>query len=260
MNVMNHSILIFLHLPKSGGTTLKSVIERQYGSSCIYDIPKYKPREIEDTIKRKRNRLEVVMGHLGFGWHYLLDKPFKYITMLRNPIERIVSLYYFSKKYEWQPYYELANSLSLEEFASIESNREICNYQTALLSGIVQAPTSTRELPQKKHLQEAIENLNTHFINVGITEKFDESILLLQDSLSWEMPFYRRLQVVADRPKIVDLNKRILDTIKRNNELDLELYSWTKQKHNALVAKKGEEFEGRLARFREANVAYEKSE
>ena len=42
----------------------------------------------------------------------------------------------------------------------------------------------------EEHYEMAIKNLDNHFAVTGITERFNESILVLANELNWKSPYY----------------------------------------------------------------------
>ena len=44
------------------------------------------------------DRIRYLSGHVPFGVHRVFDRPARYITVLRNPVERVVSSFYFQKQ------------------------------------------------------------------------------------------------------------------------------------------------------------------
>jgi len=97
---------VFLHLPKTGGTTFNGLCYKQlimdetfvllnhWGKQYRYDRqrPSFHDRSIEH-----RNRVRVLSGHRTYyGIHRLVpDKEPRYLTSLRDPADRIVSRYNF---------------------------------------------------------------------------------------------------------------------------------------------------------------------
>jgi hypothetical protein len=80
-----NDLIIHLHIPKTGGTTLRDIIQRQYLSKNILTIPTLEKSEniLETVPSVKINQLELVQGHLKYGIHLNLNrsaKIFCYIT------------------------------------------------------------------------------------------------------------------------------------------------------------------------------------
>ena len=94
--------LIFMHIPKCGGTTFNNILDKIYLSEETFDIKqKLNTRlNIEDFINLKvqeKDRIKLLKGHMQFGLHSYFSASSEYITFLRNPIERIISYYYVKK-------------------------------------------------------------------------------------------------------------------------------------------------------------------
>ncbi len=90
---MDREALIFLHIPKTAGTTLNRIIDWQYNPLSIFTVD---PHRIRATVARfktfpeqRRRRFRVVRGHLVFGIHEFLPQSATYITMLRQPVARL---------------------------------------------------------------------------------------------------------------------------------------------------------------------------
>lgn len=85
--------LIFLHIAKASGSTLHRIIERQYPAEVIYSIDGLNVAESTNKFKNlsreQRQKIKVLKGHMSFGLHEYLPRPSTYITMLREPVERV---------------------------------------------------------------------------------------------------------------------------------------------------------------------------
>ena len=76
--LMDHRALIFLHIPKTAGTTLNRIIEWQYSPFEIFTMDPYRIRATPERLKRlpegRRRRLRVVRGHMFYGVHECLPQ------------------------------------------------------------------------------------------------------------------------------------------------------------------------------------------
>jgi len=107
--------VIFVHIPKTSGTTFNSILSYQYGYRRTVSVHLGKVlegyRSIEqEMLETERGRIRLVRGHIPFGWHGLFDQPVTYITFRRDPIKRVISLYRYAKYGTQGPWCDLAAS------------------------------------------------------------------------------------------------------------------------------------------------------
>jgi hypothetical protein len=232
----NDQTVIFLHIPKSGGMTLYDILNREYERKYIYtfsggrhrlqgDIDKFKALSSEE-----RNSFRLLRGHIPFGIHGLLHKPFTYVTMLREPIARVVSHYYYVLNNPNHLLHEKVVSvkMSLETYVSSGINYELDNGQTRQLAGV------TEDIPfgacTDDLLVKAKENVDCFFSIVGLTEQFDETLMLMKQSLGWKThPVYIRKNVLRNKKNKSPLSEEMRQLITSYNQLDLELYAYATQ-------------------------------
>lgn len=249
--------VLFLHIPKAAGQTLGEFVynqcredeEREEGvikagvAYLTYGFFKEEtgvPHHVSELLKR--TNLRAVIGHFQFGLHEHMTRPSTYITVLRNPIDRVASLYYYAK---------LQNSQSLEEFATRPPFKEVDNDQTRRISG-VDPPIGgcTRSM-----LDQARENLRRHFGVVGTAERFDETLILLKRKLGWnkEIISYPR-NVNADRPKTRSLSQEAVDAVRKRNELDFELWEYASELLDEAISGEGPGFKTDLDRYKSSKL------
>lgn len=253
--------LIFLHLPKAGGMTLHGILERRYPRKQIYTIdgahPARSVEQFQALPQAERARFRLVKGHLPFGLHHAVPNPSTYITFLRNPVERVISQYYYAKSRPEHYLYARLNSagMSLYEYAARRLTPESSNQQTSILAGIQKR---TWQMPiTSETLALAKQNLQTHFRVVGLTEQFDTSLLLLQRAFGWSTPLYLRENVTADKPEAAQIDPRARALLTELNALDMELYAFARQLFTAQEQAYGSTLQTDLARFRQRNARYQ---
>ncbi len=214
--------LIFLHIPKTAGTTLNRIIEWQYSPLSIYTIEPYRFRATVERFKRlseqRRRRLQVVRGHLFYGIHEFLPQGATYITMLRDPVTRCLSSYYFILRRPLHPMHRKLKDerLGVEEFIRLTPHRQ--NLQCRFIAGF-----ENGEICDEQVLNVAKENLTRSFSVIGLCERFEESLMLMAITFGWEVPFYENRKVSKTRPVV---ETRLIDLIKEHNRLDVELYEF----------------------------------
>jgi hypothetical protein len=250
--------LVFLHIPKTAGTTLRKIIERQYPRHLIFNVDgPLDRRRFYDLPEAARRRLRVVQGHVGYGIHTHLFVPVDYITMLRHPVELVTSMYYFFKKKRFPKVRPLVDGKSLLEFAD-QNVYIVRNLQTRFLSGVVPEVERSGELGargdlDRSTLEIAKEHLTTRVAAFGLSERFDESLLLFAKRLAWRNVFYRRLNTTRERLSLRDVSRAIVAIIEKNNALDMELYDFAVRTFDARVARHEPAFTEAIRRFQRMN-------
>jgi hypothetical protein len=139
---------IFIHIPKTAGSTLNSIIERQYPLKSICSIYPENATvpggillssgdQLAELNEADLARIRLLRTHLSFGVHGYLPGPSTYFTILRDPIERIISFYYFVSALpeSLRPDYFPSKSPDLRDFLEEKVTIEVDNAQTRMLSG-----------------------------------------------------------------------------------------------------------------------------
>jgi Sulfotransferase family len=243
---MEREALIFLHIPKTAGTTLNRIIEWQYSPFAIFTIDPYRIRPTPERLKRlpeeRRRRLRVVRGHLFYGIHEFLPQGATYITMLRDPVARVLSAYYFVLRRPLNPlHWKLKRErLGIEDCLRRFPERQ--NLQCRLIAGVKDTAIADERL-----LDIAKENLMESFSVVGISERFEESVMLMATTFDWEIPLYKDYKVSKARPQI---DPGMVEMIRDHNRLDLELYEFGKGLFEESLQKKEAAVREGLAAFR----------
>lgn len=232
--------IIFLHIPKAGGTTIHSIINRCYSPKEIHNIIIQKGRlTIQEFIEldvEAKNEINILKGHLVFGLHESFPNPrdVKYITYLRNPVDRIISQFKYIHKMPNHYLYEKVKSsgISAVDFALSDWSIELDNGQVRLISGF--NPVELNVI-RNEHLEIARSNLKSHFIFTGILENFDDSLLLMKEKLNWEsLPYYRKLNVTEEKIILSDKDRK---AIEERNKYDMELYRFAKENFELELSK-----------------------
>ncbi len=226
--------IIFLHIPKAGGTTLRHVFLNQYKylkSHEIYTINRTKETEIFQNLShQKKQEIKLLIGHMPFGMHKELNHNFKYITFLRNPIERVISAYYYNKENESSDVFDLINGNKLSLYDYLLNNIEpwSMNAMTKHLYGCNQK--QFKENCTEDMFNEAINNLNSNFIFTGIVEEFNKSLIILKEKLNWSNPYYKSLNITKNKISKSEIDSNVLQLISELNFYDIKLYKFARIK------------------------------
>jgi hypothetical protein len=216
-NKSTKQTVIFMHIPKTGGLTLRGILDDQYFTHERYRFPKTNPNQFYKLTNNKLNSINCLYGHFKYGIHPTLTKPFTYITLLRDPVERVISTYYFILQNPKNRMYKTVKKMTFEEFIASDL-LPISNHQTRFVSG-----------KTNPDLELAKQNIKKHFAQVGITERYAESIFLMSKQLGWQNVQYTKQNITKHRLKQNDFSKETIQLVRKKNILDLKLYNYAKQ-------------------------------
>jgi hypothetical protein len=182
----------FVHIEKTGGTTMLSILRRSFGPRhCDLRLPLAKrkkespdqrtPASASD-LRRVRRIYRNLLGISGHGVKAYADLELeapgiRYITILRDPVARYKS--HFLNR---------GLSHTRDDFDAWIASPWTHNWQSKMVAGQASA-------------EKAIDLLKSRFGFVGITERFDESLVLLADWFKSDSfkPVYRAKNRLADK-------------------------------------------------------------
>lgn len=216
--------VVFIHIPKTGGITLYSMIRDIYKPSELYKInPAMESIEKYKYLSQDRKeKLKVIYGHMDYRIHELLPPNSRYVTLMRSPVERVISHYHYVRRTASNPLWELAMQSTLDDWVSRCNLHEMDNGQTRRLSGMSGSmqvgECSTEMLAQSKR------NIEQNFTLVGLTERYDQTYALMSKMFGWQIKYYRPKNVAKEKPEISKVSRESIRLIEKFNALDMELY------------------------------------
>ncbi|SDI53467.1 sulfotransferase family 2 domain-containing protein [Alloyangia pacifica] len=169
--------LIHLHVPKTAGSSLSAMLSRDVARE---DKLAFSENEKNILLKRppeQRASLKLIHGHLNHGIDELLSQQCHYLTVLRKPKDRILSLYRYSKRQKTHPLYNMLNTRDMSFGQYLEFCSENPYRVVDTDNGQVRRIASTRAAPGDRHVlpqlfSEALSNIFAPNMTFGLTEHF----------------------------------------------------------------------------------------
>lgn len=251
--------VIFLHIGKTAGTTMRQVLRRSFSASDIM-VVRVRGRSREETLERfatlpssTRARPRLIMGHTVFGLHEYVPRPSTYISMVRKPKNLVVSQYRYVLRTRNHRHHDIVGSqqMSIEEYIRSGISIEMDNSQTRAIAGDRDTPFGECN---DEMLERAKRNIESSFAVVGLTERFDESLILMQHAFGWSRLNYVRANVSPDRDP-VELTSSAIALIDEHNRLDAQLYQYVTDRFDQAIARIPS-FEDDLAAFKRSNSRF----
>lgn len=211
--------VVILHIPKTAGTSLRRMIQEHYQPEDIFYIygEDSKYTTFEDFRKltpEEKATYRIFMGHIPFNQKLFAGLDPLYVTMLRDPVERILSYYHHvMQREEWK-----GRELSLLKYIETSDDKQLSDHQVRMLTGYPGKPVDGNQLAT------AINNLQKHFLLVGTTEYFKETAESLCNCLGIEQTTIFRENISAGRKPQDYYSKYEIGKIRELNQFDLKLY------------------------------------
>ena len=222
---MSRPLLVFLHLAKTGGRTLDTVFRSTYGAGYVqaeawrpthamgwgdgdFIIPTYDADDVRRLL-RLCPWARAMGGHpltLWSGAHEV--KPVRYVAFLREPLSRGISHYQYHVNTNAEP-------LDWDDWCAW---REHHNHQA-------------RYFDRGGDPAAAMAAIREHGVFVGLLERFEESLLLLQKLVAPELhPAYQRRNTAErdDVAQALRANPARCDRIREMYAADFPLYDWVR--------------------------------
>jgi hypothetical protein len=265
--VPENRALIFVHPPKTAGSTLSRIMDWEYNPLQVCNIDSrfyyWSFERISAWPKARLAKIRLFKGHMPFGLHKVLPQPCTYITVLREPIERTCSEYNYRRHRSTHPIADRdAKRFGLEEYVAHVSYN---NPQTKAIAGL--------RHPRHYHLLSAVpsyhvysgqctaetlavakDNLYQHFSMVGLTERFEETLALAKVLFGWRVPCYTSIQRGPERPKKVPISARTRAVISEYNRFDVELYAFGLSLFERALAERADHLARELEAIRRAGA------
>ena len=213
------------------------------------------PRAYLDLSNKQKKKIRLIKGHHPFGLHEHAPVPYTYVTILRDPVRRMASMHRMMKK-EW-PGYNVAE-MSLPEFVHYEHTASRPNAQTVQVAGVSDAEAA--DAPEAT-LDRAKAHIDDHFTVAGVTERFDETLVMMKERLDWpRMPYYvtsrvgKKATASGQSPaRRESLPDDVRDLIASENDLDVQPYAYVQARFDKEVKEEGESFQNTVQAFQESN-------
>ncbi|XP_050413956.2 galactosylceramide sulfotransferase [Patella vulgata] len=194
----------------------------------------------------------VIFNKTIFG-HYL-PRDTVYIAIVRDPYERFRSAYHYYRTV-YRIGYLIHGPTGADHFEQFIANQDIyeptnpyhsyTNNRMAVDFGF-----PTKYFKNSTKMLKYVQDLDLTFDLVMITERFDESMILLRRMLNWSFKdiLYIKLNALKNKPKN-NINSTMMDKVKKFSELDYILYNYFYEKFDKRVKQQPSNFSDEVSVF-----------
>lgn len=235
--------VIFLHIPKTGGTTFRSVLEQVFPNS-FHNCDNPGASQIKTMLKtfdclelhidRFEGELIYFNKHImqEANWGFL--KNVNMFIMFRNPVDRVLSDYSHFLR-DCPKRVEIKNSLkkhglcvpeTLQDVIRLHENPFLYNKQLAFLLGKHQY--SLRKVMVSSDLDYAKQLLRNLNIHIGVMERYEESLHIFETVTGKHIP-NKTIMIKNQNPNLSaskSIDEETRNCIRLRNSLDQQLYEY----------------------------------
>lgn len=176
-------LLVFIHIEKTGGTSLLDALTR---NRAMHVAP-HGLSHLPSLTLGFLNQYDCISGHFTFQEAAALPRhPKKMLTMLRDPVDRLISLYRFHRAHgiaaRDNPMVQLAHDLSPVAFFrhdAIRTSHRVFNTYVHTLAGLPGRPDACAAAAMREATRRSLDILSS-LDAVGITERIEDSVRLFR--------------------------------------------------------------------------------
>ncbi len=242
--------LLFLHIGRTAGTTLSSIVSRQFPAAYRYSFDSADMQRSIETFAslplQERAKIRLLSGHFPYGLHELVPGPATYITMLRDPVDRILSIYSYMKIRKDHRLHSQVHSLSLKEFLRSRLTTEVDNGQVRSIANALDIPYGALNPDTLTLAQQHLDS----FAVCGLTEHFDETIIMLRRRFAWRRLTYAPKNAIS-RISRSQLDREELLMVEAHAVMDQALYD--EQRRRLAITWRQPDFEREVRQYQRRN-------
>lgn len=253
-------LLYFHHVPKTAGTSLVDVLRANYGAGLLelYDGPQLRDATAVQGDARRlalgiQPGLRCIASHSCEIVVPLLPPAFRAFSVLRNPIERVISLFYYARSIaESDPNHggaagrhlvetgwsldDLYDQLGGGHEKASATHQIFWDFFNGQARHLLRPYEPVQRIPFGIGLPERLRDFMTAFRGlleqrycVGLQEEFETSVRVFAARYGWSQLVFTRKRRTEQRPRAREVAKSTREKILAHNRLDMRFWREARQ-------------------------------
>ena len=213
--------ILFVHVPKTAGMSLYFALARAVGEDAALRFPEATKALREQYLAmpdEEVRRFRLISGH--FSLNVYQQKPlddYKAITLVRDPVDRELSAYFYIKGWEKHPRHEAMKDMNLYRYLEEREQKGARNPQCRLIGGAPSFEAARRALDERYLLAAPVEYLPQFCVELA--RRLGLAPLKLE-----------RSNVTSFRMSPAEIHPDIIAGFERLTQGDRKLYRYVKEK------------------------------
>ena len=248
------NIYVLIRIPKCGSTSLENMVKHALPGNNLYPLSTLVEADglsIIERIRLERNMLsvrrrygafsekamwrnisneshdgDIVSAHMPYGAIKLDGCNYRYITLLRDPVERVVSAYYYSRhSYQKLPFHRRLYRTGSDKAAGNKSFSGFLEYLSANKN--LYSNPMVRYITGDGFHEDPFGFLQENYFHFGVLEEINLFAQQLGDKLGCEIPAER--SNVTKEKSTPEFSAKEMELINDLYEGDIQLYRNVKE-------------------------------
>ena len=229
-SIFKPSPILFDHIPKCAGNAVTRFLMRFYSSKVTFSLDgvhfEKSVEEFKALSKKEQLSFSLIQGHSANKLIDFTHSNAKILTILRDPIDRIISHYFYIRTYKGHFLHEkiINDSISLKDYCALNLSNDLENQYTVHFSKLT---LSEVRKDGEVALALAFRNIITKYHLVGFQSNLVDFFTAFSDMM--QLPkrniSNNKVNTTSKRPKVTELDEATIDGIKKHNQLDILLYA-----------------------------------
>jgi hypothetical protein len=216
--------LFFIHIPRTSGTSMVAFLQNVYkGKNIGKSVNLFEEHKFEPHLFRHR---DVNFAHVDFeDVLRAFNNNYEYITILREPVARYLSHYYW--KLRPKPYKQVHKNVSLKEYMEHEEGQRDYNSMAWQLGNHFKV--KDRTVSVEEAFEKAKSNLH-RFSQILFFDDLARDVGRLSRAINPKGNYgYPKLQASS---RAIHVDPVLIDRIRERIQPDIELYKYAKEVFN----------------------------
>ncbi|XP_064615295.1 galactosylceramide sulfotransferase-like [Liolophura sinensis] len=258
-----HHKVAFIKIHKVGGTSVQNVIQR-FGETnrLLAAVPNKRNvfgKEMKNVVKiPEKLSFDLVYSHMQYfnrsAVERIMPQTSVYFTIVREPLRQLISSFYYYK-HVWR--FAYLNKIPKDDKEFVDYLLHADKYEP---SDVRDSYTNNRmsydlglaeaDFRNKTAIERWLRKLDTELDFVLITERFNESLVMLRRRLCWSLrDILYVIKNVNHRKRKVHLSPKVLTVYRNRYMADIMLYNYSYARFQRDIQRQSPDFQDEVSVF-----------